>query len=133
MKTDTIETTCSSIFPESPPSIVPSVSSGFASTAGTPDETAGHCPSMASSVTRHAQNPLSDNYQLLVSGIDSLDLGLYIQWNHTWPDFRAYLDQKKQAAMNKNGVLDQTATGDLKEPFSWLLGFVSSSAHPFSS
>ena len=25
------------------------------------------------------------------------------------------------------------ATGDLKEPFSWLLGFVSSSAHPFSS
>jgi hypothetical protein len=31
-------------------------------------------------------------------------------------------------------VIDvQCATGDLKEPFSWLLGFVSSSAHPFSS
>ena len=27
----------------------------------------------------------------------------------------------------------RAATGDLKEPFSWLLGFVSSSAHPFSS
>ena len=27
--------------------------------------------------------------------------------------------------------LETIATGDLKEPFSWLLGFVSSSAHPF--
>jgi serine/threonine protein kinase len=34
--------------------------------------------------------------------------------------------------VHDHGIIHR-ATGDLKEPFSWLLGFVSSSAHPFSS
>jgi hypothetical protein len=87
---------------------VPADPSGFASSAGTPAGSAEPSPSMASSVTRHAQNPLSDNFQFLVSGIDSLDLGLNILWNHKWPKFKSYLDQKKQEAMEKNGVLDRT-------------------------
>ena len=63
------------------------------------------------------------------------------------PDFMLVLNKERQiVAANKRllnafGVADQSvlvglrpgATGDLKEPFSWLLGFVSSSAHPFSS
>ena len=38
-----------------------------------------------------------------------------------------------QAVAGAIKSLETIATGDLKEPFSWLLGFVSSSAHPFSS
>lgn len=90
---------------------VPDDPAGRSPCGGSPAGTSGYSPGMALSVTRHAQNPLSDNFRFLISGIDSLDLGLYIQWNHKWPDFRTYLDQKKQAAMEKNGFLDRTPHG----------------------
>lgn len=81
---------------------------GFTGCAGIPAETEEGAAAMASSVTRHLQNPHFEDFQFLVHGIDSLDLGLYIQWNYRWIDIKALLDTKKQDAMISNGVLDQT-------------------------
>lgn len=84
---------------------------GLAGSTGMTGGAVSASPSMASSVTRHAQNPLSDSYELLVCDIDSLDLGLYIRWNDRFNDFLAMLDQKKQDAMKAKGVLDKNPHG----------------------
>jgi len=69
--------------------------------------------SMAESVTRHAQNPPDnhDDYTFLLCGIDSLDLGLYVRWNDSWPDTIRDLQTKKDAAFGQNCLTDETADG----------------------
>ena len=66
--------------------------------------------SMASSVTRHAQNPKGD-YKLLLCGIDSLDLGLYIDWGLHWDDMVEFFEASKEAAQNSKGSSDSTGDG----------------------
>ncbi|MGP8154574.1 MAG: plasmid replication initiation factor [Smithella sp.] len=61
--------------------------------------------SMAESVTRHASTPSIEEFQFLLCGIDSLDLGLYVIWGPNWKQRLQSLDKKKQQAMKKNGLL----------------------------
>lgn len=67
--------------------------------------------SMAESVTRHALNPPRDNFQFLLCGIDTLDLGLYVSWDANWHSVRTNLDRKKQQAQGTNGLLDESNVG----------------------
>ena len=67
-----------------------------------PNETDRH---MAESVTRHASTPLVQEFKFLLSGIDSLDLGLYVVWGPNWKRRLRSLDKKKQKARKKNGLL----------------------------
>jgi hypothetical protein len=64
---------------------VPTNPAGFAGSAGTPAGTPGASPSMASSVTRHALISPAEEFQYLICGMDSLDLGLYVHWDENWP------------------------------------------------
>jgi hypothetical protein len=61
--------------------------------------------SMAESVTRHALNPYIEEYKLLLYGIDTLDLGLYVIWGPDWKRRLQILDKKKQQARKKGGLL----------------------------
>jgi len=89
----------------------PSVSTGFAGSAGSPVETEDNTAAMASSVTRHALNPPAENFQFLLCGIDSLDLGLFVKWETNWEKVCADLDNKKLTAQNSKTVLDTTDIG----------------------
>jgi hypothetical protein len=60
---------------------------------------------MALSVTRHASTPLVDEFQFLLSGIDSLDLGLYVIWGSDWKRRLQNLNKKKQQARKNGGLL----------------------------
>jgi hypothetical protein len=76
------------------------------SAAGNTAETSGSSQSMAVSVTRHAQNPPVAEFQFLLSGIDTLDLGLYVIWGSDWKRRLRSLDQRKQKARTqKDGLL----------------------------
>ena len=66
---------------------------------------------MAESVTRHAQNPNVEDSQFLLCGIDTLDLGLYVQWDENWSRNRILLDEKKQQAQGTTGLLDEKDIG----------------------
>jgi len=61
--------------------------------------------SMAESVTRHASTPFVEQFQFLLCGIDSLDLGLYVAWGSDWKRRLHSLDKKKQQARKKGGLL----------------------------
>jgi hypothetical protein len=90
----------------------PSDSTGFAGSAGSPAETEESSAAMASSVTRHTQNPLpAENFQFLLCGIDSLDLGLFVKWEANWTKICADLDDKKLTAQNSKTVIDTTDIG----------------------
>lgn len=67
--------------------------------------------SMAESVTRHASTPLVDEFQFLLSGIDSLDLGLYVIWGSDWKRRLQSLDKKKQQARKQGGLLIDLPSG----------------------
>ena len=75
-----------------------------AGTAGDPGAPSGESTSMASSVTRHALTPLVENFQLLLCGIDTLDLGLHVAWNNRWPEICQHLEGQKQKADRKSVV-----------------------------
>ena len=69
--------------------------------------------SMASSVTRHALIPLEGDYQFLLCGIDTLDLGIYVDWRgEEYKDQRADLmsrfDDAKIGAQANGGYVDVT-------------------------
>jgi hypothetical protein len=66
--------------------------------------------SMAVSVTRHASNPVQQ-YENLLHGIDTLDLGLYVTWGSNWKQRLNTLDKKKQKARKKGGVLIPLPSG----------------------
>jgi hypothetical protein len=61
--------------------------------------------SMALPVTRHASTPSAEEFQFLLCGIDSLDLGLYVIWGSDWKRRLHSLDKKKQQARINGGLL----------------------------
>jgi len=67
--------------------------------------------SMAESVTRHAQNPSDSNYELLLCGIDTLDIGLFVKWVRDWKAMAEYFEAGKEQAQKDGGYLDFTADG----------------------
>lgn len=84
---------------------------GVAGSAGSPRKSFDHSPSMAEPVTRHAQNPTVSNFQFLLCGIDTLDLGLYVSWDITWGTTKAYLAEKKEEAQGTANLLCKTDIG----------------------
>jgi hypothetical protein len=66
---------------------------------------------MAESVTRHALIPLEQGYQFLLAGIDSLDLGVYVAWDASWPLTLTHLQSLKEQGQGKNGQPDQSPHG----------------------
>jgi len=64
--------------------------------------------SMAVSVTRHALNPPIENFQFLLCGIDTLDLGLFVTWNDQWHQTREMLEAKKQQAQEGKPAPEST-------------------------
>lgn len=71
----------------------------------------GSDKSMAESVTRHALTPIVEEFQFLLCGIDSLDLGLYVTWGSNWKQRLKMLDKKKQQARVKGGLLISLPSG----------------------
>ena len=65
---------------------------------------------MAQFVTRHVQNPL-DEFRFLLCGIDTLDVGLFVNWDNYWPDRLEYYQNKKEESFGNKGLLDQTSKG----------------------
>lgn len=66
--------------------------------------------SMAESVTRHAlisehENEVISNSQLLLCGVDTLDLGVYVKWGPHWDRLSEELEAKKTEAQDGKGVL----------------------------
>lgn len=84
---------------------------GRAGSPGTPGGSVAPSSSMASPVTRLALNPPAHNFQLLLCGIDSLDLGLFVTWSANWEQICRDLDAKKANAQNLKTVLDTTDIG----------------------
>lgn len=65
----------------------------------------GNNSGMALSVTRHAATPRVEGFKFLLGGIDTLDLGLYVEWGSGWKSRLRSLDKKKQRAREKGGLL----------------------------
>jgi hypothetical protein len=91
-----------------PPNRSTGVPSGLAGSAGRPDWSPVDSPEVASSVTRNLLNPKTVNSQLLLCGIDTLDLGLYVRWDDNWQITKEHLEEKKIAAQSTNGIIDKT-------------------------
>lgn len=67
---------------------------------------------MALPVTRHALMPEEEGFEFLHSGIDSLDLGLYVQWKtDLWSALLGRLDACKEQAGKKKNLLDKMPDG----------------------
>jgi len=66
---------------------------------------------MAVSVTRHVSDPQVGEFQFLLSGIDSLDLGLYVIWGSDWKRRLQLMDKKKQQARKQGGLLVDLPSG----------------------
>lgn len=77
------------------------VSGSARTTAGT----LGTSQSMMESVTHHASTPHNEEFQFLLCGIDSLDLGVYVVWGSDWKRRLHSLDKKKQRARKEGGLL----------------------------
>ena len=60
---------------------------------------------MALSVTRHVQNPQRTEWELLSCGIDTLDLGVYVNWNNDWEDKKDIFQARKELAFGTDGIL----------------------------
>jgi len=67
--------------------------------------------SMAKSVTRHALIPPCGEFSLLSARVDSLDLGLYVDFTAHWPLLKSALQNFKEQSFGKNGLLDETPMG----------------------
>jgi hypothetical protein len=65
-------------------------------------------PSMAEPVTRHALIPQLDNFQYLLCGFDSLDLGLFVEWGTDWPVVLKALHGFKEKAQKSGEVVEET-------------------------
>jgi hypothetical protein len=100
-----------------PPGRTTIANTRVAGSAGDPGVPSGESPSMASSVTRHALNPPVKNFQLLLCGIDTLDLGLYVTWNNYWSEVSDRLELRKAQAQEANAVFSKT---DLDRKFQHL-------------
>lgn len=62
-------------------------------------------------VTPPASSPLVTEFQFLLCGIDSLDLGLYVAWGSDWKRRLHALDKKKQQARKSGGLLISLPSG----------------------
>lgn len=91
---------------------VPAIPPGFADSVGTPDGLAGTpLSSRGIPVTPPASPPLLEEFQYLLHGIDSLDLGLYVVWGSDWKRRLQSFDKKKQQARKKGGLLIALPSG----------------------
>jgi hypothetical protein len=68
-------------------------------------------PSMASSVTRLSQIAPAENFELLLCGIDSLYLGLFVLWQSVWSNILLTLEELKIAAQGTSGISCMTDIG----------------------
>ncbi len=68
-------------------------------------------PSMAKSVTRHALIPFQEGFEFLLCGIDSLDLGGYVEWNDNWDNRKETFQNRKEQAQIKTGLICNTNSG----------------------
>ena len=66
---------------------------------------------LISSVTPHALTPSLDGSKLLLCGIDSLDMGIYVRWGYEWEQLKDRFDHAKSDAYYSKGITDQTADG----------------------
>jgi len=64
-------------------------------------------PDMASSVTRHGVNPEPREWKVISCGIDTLDFGVYIDWQGDWDTMLALFDSRKASAFGTDGILIQ--------------------------
>jgi len=62
-------------------------------------------------VTHPASTPPIEEFQFLLCGIDSLDLGLYVVWGSDWKRRLQTLDNKKQQARKSGGLLISLPSG----------------------
>ena len=67
---------------------------------------------MASPVTRHALIPEEENFEFLLSGVDSLDLGPYVYWQEEkFSPLLGLLQDYKEKAQNQKGLMDRMPDG----------------------
>lgn len=59
--------------------------------------------SMADSVTRHAQIPHAQEIDFINYGIDTLDVGLYVQWGPNWEELKGVFNREKERAYGTSG------------------------------
>lgn len=90
---------------------LPADSAGFAGSAGIPGEATEPHSSRMLPVTHPASPPLVTEFQFLLCGIDSLDLGLYVAWGSDWKRRLHSLDKKKQQARKNGGLLIALPSG----------------------
>jgi len=64
----------------------------------------GTAQRMAESVTRHAEITGEKEYQVLASGVDSLDVGIYVDWGAGGIGLEECLDDLKTRAQGTEGV-----------------------------
>lgn len=62
-------------------------------------------PSMAESVTRHALIPFQEGWTFLLCGLDSFDVGGFVEWDEQWEQTKARLQTQKDAACGKDGQI----------------------------
>lgn len=60
---------------------------------------------MALSVTRHTLISRVEFIDVLTCGIDSLDVGFYVEWNRDWVTQRDQFDKRKASAQGSEGIL----------------------------
>lgn len=90
-------------------------SAGFAGSAGYPAESAAPPSSVASFITCHL---LAPDYQFLLCGIDTLDLGLFVTWDKLWEKITLpSLNTTREQAQGTNGIPQET---DLGRPYLFL-------------
>lgn len=86
-------------------SVLPGNPDVVSGSAGTTARTPGKSHSMMEPVTHHASTPPDEQFQFLLCGIDSLDLGVYVIWGPDWKRRLRLLDKKKQRARKEGGLL----------------------------
>jgi len=59
---------------------------------------------MALSVTRHALNPEITEWKIINCGIDTLDVGLYVEWDDDWEERLDLYDGRKALASGTDGI-----------------------------
>ena len=67
--------------------------------------------SMAESVTRHALMPPAEQFQYLLCGVDSLYVGLYVDWEKCFSKVQAILEKYKQTAQGTDGIVLESTPG----------------------
>ncbi|HUN54722.1 MAG TPA: hypothetical protein VMU29_06150 [Smithella sp.] len=64
---------------------------------------------MAESVTRHVLISDSENIEYLICGIDTLDVGFYVEWGEEWKELKEKFDDRKELAKKTDGNLIDVA------------------------